>query len=659
VPDPEERALRRFSRDTGFHLSDVESVKFAFKLADTDGNRTIDKLEFRVCVARLHGLSVSDISDTKMRKLFSEVVRYVVSALLEQPQNSSPPGQGALLEGCWDLEFTFEAACCGDRPLRADCFSHEDAVSMGLTEETCCRTFPEEINEDNFWKIMRVLDFHASPESCIGAADRIIAVLKAIPELASEAEDLQQFWSARPLAEVGRTAGDCLDPVYFLHHQLELLELVLSMGVKGSLLDKSFEHFSKAADGLDAALMRRSVQSFGRERRRAAVEGAAVEGAEREARISEREPVEIAMVASVGKPAYGKKAVATIRSALFFARLAPLRFHLLVDEEGEQSMKRSMSSIEPWLLKRGTYVFRRVDQDQDLWQLLRSLVPEDCLNHRAHYGSPGWLRMFPAQVFVAPGDPEVVIWVDAGDFIFLDDPGKLLQHARVLEAAQVVGAPKGHPLPFQVFHLSRMRESSDWHAALVQVIQEGYAAHGSQFCDLGEGGAMSDMAGKHPYLWGFFASSWAYEPWQSRQVGLGVKNHWADRAVRDGRLPQVWHMRSHPGILDFTSMHVSCASLAVGFWFKLLGNSYLPASDFKSALANAIVGYKGWAANVTFKDWAGQYLTCGERIHGVHLVLPFHSVPWAHRLLNFWANSDVWNSDWENGRDLRVAMGRS
>ncbi|CAE8646882.1 unnamed protein product, partial [Polarella glacialis] len=73
VPDPEERALRRFSRDTGFHLSDVESVKFAFKLADTDGNRTIDKLEFRVCVAQLHGLSVSDISDTKMRKLFSEV----------------------------------------------------------------------------------------------------------------------------------------------------------------------------------------------------------------------------------------------------------------------------------------------------------------------------------------------------------------------------------------------------------------------------------------------------------------------------------------------------------------------------------------------------------------------------------------------------------
>jgi hypothetical protein len=50
-------------------------------------------------------------------------------------------------------------------------------------------------------------------------------------------------------------------------------------------------------------------------------------------------------VASVGFPAFGRKALAGIRSALFFAEKRPLRFHLVVDGLGEQDVKEALKEM--------------------------------------------------------------------------------------------------------------------------------------------------------------------------------------------------------------------------------------------------------------------------------------------------------------------------
>ena len=67
-------------------------------------------------------------------------------------------------------------------------------------------------------------------------------------------------------------------------------------------------------------------------------------------------------VASVGFPAFGRKALAGIRSALFFAS-CPLRFHLIVDHAGESDMQAALASLEPWLRSRGTERYDASRQD--------------------------------------------------------------------------------------------------------------------------------------------------------------------------------------------------------------------------------------------------------------------------------------------------------
>lgn len=49
-------------------------------------------------------------------------------------------------------------------------------------------------------------------------------------------------------------------------------------------------------------------------------------------------------VASVGVPAFGQKAMAGIRSALFFAS-RHVRFHLVVDRLGEDDVKQALKEI--------------------------------------------------------------------------------------------------------------------------------------------------------------------------------------------------------------------------------------------------------------------------------------------------------------------------
>ena len=71
-------------------------------------------------------------------------------------------------------------------------------------------------------------------------------------------------------------------------------------------------------------------------------------------------------VASVGFPSFGRKAVAGIRSALFFAS-QPLRFHLVVDAVGERDVQEALQGIEPWLREKGRRFFFSKRQLMTWW----------------------------------------------------------------------------------------------------------------------------------------------------------------------------------------------------------------------------------------------------------------------------------------------------
>lgn len=68
-----------------------------------------------------------------------------------------------------------------------------------------------------------------------------------------------------------------------------------------------------------------------------------------------QEFMHVAMVASIGYPPYGRHALATVRSGLFFAHHEPLHFHLMVDDDGQQAMNDALDTLEPWLHKRGRF----------------------------------------------------------------------------------------------------------------------------------------------------------------------------------------------------------------------------------------------------------------------------------------------------------------
>ena len=160
------------------------------------------------------------------------------------------------------------------------------------------------------------------------------------------------------------------------------------------------------------------------------------------------EPVHIAMVASIGEPVNGRRALATIRSALYHAKEKPLHFHLFVDQAGHEDMQSVLREwLEPELHRRiakiswyGPAHFPRI------WKILHARVPAECMAGykwwKDEYGAPGWMRLFPEEVFKKA--PDHLIWTDAGDYLFFSDPAKLLQeHLRVVGSSKAVATYAG------------------------------------------------------------------------------------------------------------------------------------------------------------------------------------------------------------------------
>ncbi|CAK0795412.1 unnamed protein product [Prorocentrum cordatum] len=299
----------------------------------------------------------------------------------------------------------------------------------------------------------------------------------------------------------------------------------------------------------------------------------------------------------------------------------------------------------------------REDTLHQAWRQVRATVPPDCLAFSRRYGSAGWLRLF-AQDIVKDEEVHALIWVDAGDYIFLQDPSRLLDHYSTAYTFWAPGsATSWGALPLQVFNMRQMRRRS-WREMVLKAVREGYSVHGAEFCSLGEGRTMYQLrAGSEGVLWQSLPSTWAYEPWAAWLPGYGTVNVWSKiRAIK--WLLQaggaVWEKAFFPGLVDFTSVSVRCLPLVEAVTSHILSveRGALTISDGD---ADMMMHYRRQSrANATFEDGISQRVQCDERVQGLHLPSPYHFVPWAHRFLNFWAGQPVWEANThEAHRDLR------
>lgn len=541
---------------------------------------------------------------------------------------------------CWDSDFT-EKACCSDPPLRTDCWVPE----RGFSKIPCCGSDGQDPLAANQQKRDNLRKFsEASVKSALSLLSGLdgceLSMLHVLNSFTDEHGANPSSWIMEDYMKTGRLRQRCLqDRLFPTRLALALLSPTL---VRFGFESKDMlELYSSTAHAFWDVIRERSEKRWSLVSR--TIFFAAHAGA-----IG---PVDIAMVASVGRPAFGLKALAGIRSALFFARKRPLRFHLLVDGEGELDMQNALSTLEYWLLARGTFLFYRVDRLHRAWEQVHGLVPLGCLHFNKHYGSPGWLRLFAHEV-ITDDSVHVVAWVDAGDYLFLSDPAKLLEYHVQFKASHIVGFPKAHPLPFQLFDLRKMR-SADWVGIVSKAFKNGYATQ-DRFCELGEGHTVKVLTREsdNKDLWYWFPSTWAYEPYSEWLPGYG-----ADRDSFERRTPGsevVWQNMPYPGLQNLVSLRVYCPDFQELFLSLVLYSSAGSDSQISMAAGASSHMHKRIWSNDSWTDSKAQELVCGEQVKGVHFVLPFHHQPWAHRFLNFWASKDVWNEAWLEGRDLRM-----
>ncbi|CAE7567468.1 unnamed protein product [Symbiodinium natans] len=365
----------------------------------------------------------------------------------------------------------------------------------------------------------------------------------------------------------------------------------------------------------------------------------------------------IAMVASVGFPPFGRKALAGIRSALFFAT-CPLRFHLMVDEAGEADLQTALASLEPWLRSRGSFRLYRVAELGDAWREIRALVPESCLQYSGHYGSAGWLRVFPHLVIPEAEGVDQLVWVDAGDFIFLEDPAQLAQECGEFGEDHLIGVadPQVLGLPLQLFLLGRLRERAHlWAELVTSAVLRGYAERGDGFCDLGEGLAFVYLLNgtEHSWVYHRLPHRWTYMPWAVWLPARGTGSMWASKELL-WRLPadSVWRDSVFPGLLDFMAVRVKCPS-----FLEDIASYIRAAMEWDLQVMSADDGRRHFrlTQDAHILDEFQQRLDCEQRASAIHFAVLFHEVPWVHRFLNFWAGAEVWGAS-SATRELRISF---
>jgi len=562
---------------------------------------------------------------------------------------------------CWNHDFTYDT-CCGESQ-QAGCWTEQH-----LTPEFCCSppgSLLVAIRRKDILRFQLLLNLTAHAAACLvqgqscscehDLLERLCPLLAPIN--VNFGEWLRTEWMHSD------KQGEC-DYSHELVLGLSLMELLGTVSKHFGLIehDTIVQLHSIGSRHLQQLMLLRSWQRVG------PMSSSAVDGwARKQSRLwTSHLPVHIAMVASMGKPAFGTKSLAGIRSALTFALQRPLSFHLFVDQEGLRDVSQALDKLEPWLRAKGSFKLHVEDTSRGrLGSLLRSVLPSWCLGINPYYGDQVWLRYFVHELLVDAPEVEICIFVDAGDFIFLEDPAKLLQQARFGDKA-VVAAPfrmKGETqartlawcegaMTLQVFNLERMRRA-DFTQAVARSLLQAFAEHGSATCSLGESRMVEVMLqdSQNHELWSALPISWSYEPLFSEVPGQGLRDVWNS---------SMWKHRVHQGLVDFTQFTVHCPS----FLEAMLRLVFARAPASRELLAAAVewgkFQHRLEVEAGLYEDPYGQVMACGERVLGLHLVANLKAVPWAQALLNFWVGERVWegydDSPWpKHERDLAVA----
>eukprot|EP00929_Paragymnodinium_shiwhaense_P006304 TRINITY_DN1094_c0_g2_i3.p1 TRINITY_DN1094_c0_g2~~TRINITY_DN1094_c0_g2_i3.p1 ORF type:complete len:611 (+),score=98.11 TRINITY_DN1094_c0_g2_i3:214-1833(+) len=447
-------------------------------------------------------------------------------------------------------------------------------------------------------------------------------------------EHLWKVWEA----EMYKAVGLVESPRRF---EMQLVEAIgFGVWAKGSLWKAGRSRFEELADETWKTVEAESHVNYEKEKLRCG----------RHATLGLREPddppVHIALIASVGQPPFGPKMMATVRSALFFSKRRFLQFHLIVDEAGEASVKQALEDLEPWLRQKGRYNLIASKSLQHVWEKINELLPKECRAATKRYGAVGWLRMFPHEVFRDEQYKGIgnLIWVDAGDYVFLNDP--FLAAAPHFSPGQVAASPFSNTLEFQVFNLKKMRAyRKNWTEVLERTVRQGIEEKGVEdFCGLGEGTAMGLLSRSEStsYLWGgnvyvTLLSDWAMVPYMPWIVRDGLMDVW-DRPKLGFFASTPWDRpptmtflkRLYPGLVDFMTLRQYCGTFHEALMYRVVDPT---ASGAVVAAIDDLAETSSEAerpANIH-----GQLFRCGLRASGVHFPSGFHHVPWVHRFLNY------------------------
>eukprot|EP00438_Fugacium_kawagutii_P010902 Skav211513 [mRNA] locus=scaffold352:135759:137390:- [translate_table: standard] len=360
---------------------------------------------------------------------------------------------------------------------------------------------------------------------------------------------------------------------------------------------------------------------------------------------SAQEVVHLAMVASMGQPPFGRKALATLRSALFHAKLRKLHFHLFVDTAGRADVEAAMEQhLENWLKLRVAKVDFYTGSDlKEFGRVLNRYVPQGCTSYNQGYGFPSWMRLFPHEIKWKV-DLVDLIWVDAGDFLFFADPSLLLdQHKDLVnpETSTVASHPDKEDYAY-VFNLPKMR-AVKWTVKVGRMIGLELATNQSggydELCRQAEVWCMYGMVAKYPDLFATVPGEWSHIPRIPFYNGASQRH----RDLSNPEEAQLWKNREHPGVIDPTRAFIFCPSF-LDWWAHAMAGLPLPffavevAQAFEHlAMESSFVLSEGhYAESGTY---GYQKMNCGRPVLGMHLIRQYHvDVPWSLRLLDFWSN---------------------
>eukprot|EP00434_Breviolum_minutum_P014726 symbB.v1.2.012985.t1/scaffold909.1/size153080/4 len=352
----------------------------------------------------------------------------------------------------------------------------------------------------------------------------------------------------------------------------------------------------------------------------------------------------VAMIASVGAPPYGRQALATVRSALYFTR-QKLHFHLFVDSAGKVDMEKAMrENLEPSLWRRVEQVdFYMQETMKEVWPFVKRYVPLSCMAQSKEYGSPGWMRLFPERIRWKAAI-EHLIWVDAGDFLFFADPALLLrEHLKKLKGQVVATYPEKQPWALQIFALQRMRDRQ-WTTTVGRLIgvewQTNRTGNHYHLCFMAEGMFMMLMSQNYPRLFRPVAPEWAHEPRLPFFNGV-LQQPERLGGYRDA--PQIYKDREHPGLIDWKRGFVFCPSFADFFAHAVATMNYpFFVVEVAQAIERTQLETRYMLTSGFYEEspvYGNQMLRCGQPILGLHMIRQFHQyMPWGLRLLDFWSN---------------------